>query len=424
MLSEEVKIIESIKDGRVTLDQYLFGFHADGNSDHCLRLRALCNALRSGSTNLIPESSFLIGHPQRPLSLDELCDRGFHDGSIQRRSIVSLRAELSSQPADRSSCLLRLADALSRRFSQWAQKDDLEEAIWSYEEALSLIPNSHYQYLETLLGLCSSLYQRFCLMGHAHDFQNLLRYLELECDVLDRCPSLLAPVEASLKKLCQDSGFSEDPESDGTRDDFAIPDSTDSDRDSDLLGLNPSCVMGKLSSTICLPIQSPALSRHVETTQRVNETSNNSEFNPHVIVTPTPSVTHTDAGVALSSSPTYLPIVSQSGRCGVVPILVPLVSVSITNELQADQKKEAQASTAFGQGLSISGLGLLPKPSFSKAITLHPSHPINTYFSVKTSMYNRPMNLSTQKAKKLFKKRKIPKSLSEIKANQLSLQHI
>jgi hypothetical protein len=235
MLSEEVKvigIIESIKDGRLTLDQYFFGFHADGDSDHCLRLRALCNALRSGSTNPIPESSFLIGHPQRPLSLDELCDGDFHEGSIQRRSIVSLRAELSSQPADRSSCLLRLADALSRRFSQWAQKEDLEEAIWSYKEALSLIPNSHYQYLETLLGLCSSLYQRFCLLGHAHDLQNLLRYLELEYNVLDRCPSLLAPVEARLKKLCQDSGSSEDPESNGTSDDFAILNSTDSDCDS------------------------------------------------------------------------------------------------------------------------------------------------------------------------------------------------
>ena len=181
MSSEEAKVeglIESIKDGRLRLDQYLFGL----DDDRCLRLKDLHDRLRSGSTNQpIPMDSFLSAHPERPLSLDELSnvfEGDHHERSpIHRQSIISLRAKLSLPPtpqADLSSSFLQLADALSRRFSQWAQKDDLEEAIWSYEEALSLIPNSHYHYLEALLGLCSSMYQRYYLLGHANDLKNLL----------------------------------------------------------------------------------------------------------------------------------------------------------------------------------------------------------------------------------------------------------
>ena len=203
MSSEEAKVaglIESLKDGRLRLDQYLFGFQ----DDRCLRLQDLCDILRSGST--ISMDSFLSAHPERPLSLDELLNvvfEGDHHvlGSIHRETITTLRAKLSFLPprhADRSSSFLRLGDALLRRYSQWAQKDDLEEAIWCYEEALSLIPNSHYYYVETLLGLCSSLFQRYHLMGHADDLDNLLLYLELQCDVLYRKRSLLPPVEVQI----------------------------------------------------------------------------------------------------------------------------------------------------------------------------------------------------------------------------------
>jgi hypothetical protein len=200
--AEVARLIESIKDGRLRLDQYLFGLH----DDRCLRLQDLCDMLRSGSTNQpIPMDSFLSAHPERPLSLDELLNISKGDlhvhGSIHRQSITSLRAKLSLLPtrhADRSSLFLCLGDALLRRFSQWAQKDDLEEAIWSYKEALSLIPNSHYYYLEALLGLCSSLYQRYCLLGHDDDLNNLLLYLDLQCDVLSRQRLLLAPVEVQL----------------------------------------------------------------------------------------------------------------------------------------------------------------------------------------------------------------------------------
>ena len=212
-VSEEEKVtglIKSIRDGRLRLDQYLFGFH----DDRFLRLEDLCNMLRSGSTNQsVPMDSFLSTHPERPLSLDELLNNFEGDLHVQgidrqiRQSITNLRAKLSSPStrlADRSSSLLRLGDALLRRFSQWAQKDDLEEAIWSYKEALSLIPNSHYYYLEALLGLCSSLYQRYYLLGHADDLKNLLLYLNLQCDIFNRQHSLLAPVDF---RLCSPSSI-------------------------------------------------------------------------------------------------------------------------------------------------------------------------------------------------------------------------
>ena len=202
MSSEEAKVaghIESLKDGRLRLDQYLFGIQ----DDRYLRLQDLCGMLRSGST--ISMDSFLSTHPERPLSLDELLnvfegDRHAH-GSTHHESITTLRAKLNFLPprhADRSSSLLPLGDALLRRFSLWAQKDDLEEAIWSYEESLSLIPNSHYHYLEALLGLCSSLYRRYHLLGHADDLKSLLLYLDLQCDVLYRKRSLPAPIEVQL----------------------------------------------------------------------------------------------------------------------------------------------------------------------------------------------------------------------------------
>ena len=71
-------------------------------------------------------------------------------------------------------------------------------AIWSYEEALSLIPNSHYYYLETLLGLCCSLFQRYHLLGHIDDLNKHLLYLDLQCDVLYRKRSLLTLVDVQL----------------------------------------------------------------------------------------------------------------------------------------------------------------------------------------------------------------------------------
>ena len=144
---------------------------------------------------------FLKGHPQRLLSLDDFA--GIWQGKIKslpHLRIYRVRSGLNAlqpQDPDKGIGLLRLADALSRRFWQLNQRDDVEEAIWYYEEAVSLLPKTHYHFLEAILGLCSSLYQRFRLLGHLDDLKKLLGHLQTEHS-LD-LESLLAPVKAQLQ---------------------------------------------------------------------------------------------------------------------------------------------------------------------------------------------------------------------------------
>ena len=120
---------------------------------------------------------FLKGHPKRLLSLDDLVDIHLENfqSLLKHRYIHRLRSQLNALPPDdpnKSTWLLRLADILSRRFWQFDQKDDLEEAIWYYEEALSLLPQTHYHFLEAIMGFCSCVYQRFQLLGHLDDVKN------------------------------------------------------------------------------------------------------------------------------------------------------------------------------------------------------------------------------------------------------------
>ena len=145
---------------------------------------------------------FLEGHPRRLLSLDDLVDirSANFQSLLEHRYIHHLRSQLNVlQPddPDKGTWLLRLADVLSRRFSQLDQKDDLEEAIWYYEEALSLLPQTHYHFLEAILGFCSCVYQRFQMLGHLDDLKKLLEHLHIEQN-LD-LESLLAPVKAQLQ---------------------------------------------------------------------------------------------------------------------------------------------------------------------------------------------------------------------------------
>ena len=77
------------------------------------------------------------------------------------------------------------------------QKDDLEEAIWYYEEALSLLPQTQFHFLEAILGFCSCVYQRFQLLGHLDDLKKLLEYLHTEQNL--NLESLLAPVKVQLQ---------------------------------------------------------------------------------------------------------------------------------------------------------------------------------------------------------------------------------
>ena len=148
---------------------------------------------------------FLKGHPKRLLSLDDLID--FHLANFQsllEHYIHRLRSQLNALPPDdpdKATWLLRLADVLSRRFWQLAQKYDLEEAIWYYEEALSLLPQTHYHFLEAILGVCSCIYQRFLLLGHLDDLKKLLEYLHTEQNL--NLESLLTPVKAQLQSRRQ-----------------------------------------------------------------------------------------------------------------------------------------------------------------------------------------------------------------------------
>ena len=145
---------------------------------------------------------FLKGHPKRLLSLDDLVDIHLANfqSVLEHQYIHRLRSQLNAllpDDPDKGTWLLRLADVLSRRFWQLDQKDDLEEAIWYYQEALSLLPQTHYHFLEAILGVCSCVYQRFQLLGHLDDLKKLLEYLHTEQNL--NLESLLIPVKAQLQ---------------------------------------------------------------------------------------------------------------------------------------------------------------------------------------------------------------------------------
>ena len=145
---------------------------------------------------------FLEGHPKRLLSLGDLVDifSANFQSLLEHRNIHRVRSQLNGlrqDDLDKGTWLLRLGDVLSRRFWQWDQKDDLEEAIWYYEEALSLLPQTHYQFLEAILGFCSCVYQRFQLLGHLDDLKKLLEHLDTEQSL--NLESLLTPVKAQLQ---------------------------------------------------------------------------------------------------------------------------------------------------------------------------------------------------------------------------------
>jgi hypothetical protein len=169
MLSKEAQLalIESIKDGRLTLDQYLFG----SQDDHCLCL---------------------------PLSLDELLMETLM-WSVNQYAVYMPNLSYShlTMPIERA--IFSASNAHPRDFANGI-RGDLDRAIWSYEQALSLLPKGHYRYLETLLGLCSSIYQRFYLLRRADDLKNLRRYLDLQHDELNQKDSVLALVQKTWSR--------------------------------------------------------------------------------------------------------------------------------------------------------------------------------------------------------------------------------
>ncbi|KAF8802245.1 hypothetical protein BYT27DRAFT_7197341 [Phlegmacium glaucopus] len=204
-LVEERAIIDQMEGGQITVEQYLFG----SSDDRSTVLSYLINELRSVHTPkrhryTMRDRETLMGHPKRLLSLDDLMGIHGEKSLLQRRHIDSVRSELNALPPqhpDKGIWLLRLADALSRRFWQLNQKDDLEEAIWYYEEAVSLLSQTHYHFLEAILGLCSSVYHRFRLLGQLEDLKKLLDRLHAERNL--NFESLISPVKAQLQERPQ-----------------------------------------------------------------------------------------------------------------------------------------------------------------------------------------------------------------------------
>ncbi|KAF8802241.1 hypothetical protein BYT27DRAFT_6773507 [Phlegmacium glaucopus] len=204
---EERVIIDQINGGQITVEQYLFGSSENRSTIlHFLtaELRSVYMPFRDRSIMPTTGRGTLMGHPKRLLSLDDLMGIQGEKSLLQPRRIDSVGRELNALPPghpDKGKCLLRLADALSRRFWQLNQRDDLEEAIWYYDEAVSLLPQTHYHFLEAILGLCSSLYHRFQLLGQLDDLEKLLDSLYVECNL--NFESLLSPVKAQLQELPQ-----------------------------------------------------------------------------------------------------------------------------------------------------------------------------------------------------------------------------
>ena len=202
--------MDQIEEGQITLEQYLFG----SSEDRSMLLGYLIHGLRLDYVPFCDQYTmparetprFLEGHPKRLLSLGDLVD--IHSANFQslleHRYIYHLRSQLNAlrpDDPDKGTWLLRLADVLSRRFWQLDQKDDLEEAIWYYEEALSLLPQTHYHFLEAILGFCSCVYQRFQLLGHLDDLKKLLEHLHIEQNL--NLESLIAPVKFQLQSRPQ-----------------------------------------------------------------------------------------------------------------------------------------------------------------------------------------------------------------------------
>lgn len=93
-----------------------------------------------------------------------------------------------------------LANALLNRYIGFSQLDDLDEAIWLFEHALTLTPRNHYRYLETLLGLTTSLNARFELLRLPDDRRRLAECAADRSNIDD--DAVLAPVISALSRAC------------------------------------------------------------------------------------------------------------------------------------------------------------------------------------------------------------------------------
>ncbi|PPQ72621.1 hypothetical protein CVT24_005112 [Panaeolus cyanescens] len=207
---EMEKTIEALRRDDNTIKNYLFGFQVGevvptigggADSDMQPQPRRLLlsqiisrfaseNGLSTTTRNTpFPLDAFkpLQHHPCQPLTLDSLLQvlhgEVLLDEALERQSIPAIRAELRSVnegDAQAPAILRRLANRLLNHGFDFADKDNIDEAIFFYRHAEKVTPINSYQYLEIVLGLCNAHHCRYRLLGMGEDFDSLMRYLDIQ----------------------------------------------------------------------------------------------------------------------------------------------------------------------------------------------------------------------------------------------------
>ncbi|CAA7270469.1 unnamed protein product [Cyclocybe aegerita] len=175
-------LLNGFEDGSTTIEAYLFGLNRTSNRKEFLdELIMDLSSVSLNSWNDLsePETGGLQGHPDRPLSLHEIAEHKHGNLSLLptfTQSIRTIRTALESLPmehAQKPAVMCFLADLFFQRYRRLSLRDDLDEAICYYEEALELNQMEEYTHLEILLGLCSALYRRLRSFGDPQDIENL-----------------------------------------------------------------------------------------------------------------------------------------------------------------------------------------------------------------------------------------------------------
>lgn len=190
---EADNILAALQQDRRTIKQILLTHFSD--------LRQLSKILLSGyfptysKSAPVPEklAPFLMEHSDALFTFDELLETlqtEDHD-SVHSLSEHFSKSELyqvlrSSALSDssRRRYFKALADATWNGYLQFGRLQDLDEAIWLYEQAISLTPTFSPHSLVPLFGLCSALYRRFYLYRNLRDLVHLARYMRRQ-EMLD-----------------------------------------------------------------------------------------------------------------------------------------------------------------------------------------------------------------------------------------------
>jgi len=199
----------------LSLEEYLFGregpLFEDVRLPHSGHLSRLIQNLESQGSVPVSEPNAdllpLLGHPKRLLTLDQILAVKENQLTIEdiiNESVDDQQEKLTYASGDAACPIIRqLAHSLLKRFWRFHRREDLDGAIWYGELGQSLAQRNTYYDLESLLGLCSALYDRCQLLGLDKDYQRLLLYLKAQRS-LD-AKSLLKPALVKLQGLAVSS---------------------------------------------------------------------------------------------------------------------------------------------------------------------------------------------------------------------------